>query len=117
MEIENSKYTRQGDLLLVRLDKIPEYVRGRENSRVKDGILARGEATGHHHRIETLVAAEVYRVNDWRNGAEVYLEVGEVGVRIVHEEHAPVTLAPGAYRVHRAREYDYLSDVVRTVRD
>lgn len=48
----------------------------------------------------------------------MYVQVGPNGVSILHEEHKPVTLEPNTtYKVHRAREYDYLAAVARTVRD
>ncbi len=38
-------------------------------------------------------------------GDGLYLRVGKSGVRIVHEEHTPITLPAGDYEVIRQREY------------
>jgi hypothetical protein len=104
------KVIRQGDLLFVPIDKIGEYVL--ENKRT-DGIVARGEATGHHHQLAVLEAAELYAVGESR-----FLAVGPEGVSITHEEHAPVELQPNTnYEVHQAREFDYLAGLDRRASD
>ena len=107
---------RHGDLLFVPVVEMPEEEHHpliADRRPKADGVIARGEATGHHHRIATLEEAEVYETWD---GA--YVKVGPNGVSIVHEEHRPVTLEPNTiYRVHRAREFDYLASLTRTVRD
>jgi hypothetical protein len=87
---------RQGDVLLVRVDDMPsgrpvEAERGRL-------VLARGEATGHHHS----VAVEDAELVDAAEG--VFLRV-MASTPVVHQEHAPITLDPGTYRVVRQREY------------
>ena len=79
-----------------------------------DGIIQEGEATGHHHKLAVLDAAEVFRPQ-W---GDTLVRVGPNGVSIVHEEHGPVTLAPNTtYKVHIAREFDYLRAVARFSRD
>lgn len=104
---------RQGDLLFVPVEEIPEQAKQKEN-----GVIAEGEATGHHHRVASIEDAEVLVQEHWRGGAQVYVRVGPNGVSIVHEEHGPVALAPSTtYKVNRAREFDYLADAARIVRD
>ena len=101
---------RQGDILLIPMleTAIPEHATVKA-----DGVIARGEATGHRHRIAVLEDAEVL---EGYNG--MFVKVGPNGAFIVHEEHGPVTLEPATtYRVHRAREFDYLENFSRTVRD
>jgi hypothetical protein len=85
-------HIRQGDLLLVRA-QIPEAA-----TEIADGVLARGEATGHTHRVRpgtavALVAAGLAYV---RALQEAYVD---------HEEHATVVLPPGEWVVRRQREY------------
>jgi hypothetical protein len=87
---------RQGDVL-IRL--IPSLPKQKAQPRLT-GILAYGEVTGHAHRIEDAQKAEVLEI-----GTGLYLRVGEEGVRVVHEEHAPVSLPPGNYEVEIQREY------------
>ncbi len=63
-------------------------------------ILATGELTGHSHRIESPDTAELL----FHRG-ELYLRVTASSARVVHEEHRPITLPRGAYRVWFQREY------------
>jgi len=88
---------RQGDVLLSRI--IDEVMVG---VKPKDGmlILAEGELTGHAHRVS---ASDARLVHD--TGGGMVLEVFRT-TRLLHEEHAPVELLPGAYEVTRQREYD-----------
>ncbi|WP_245602074.1 hypothetical protein [Hamadaea tsunoensis] len=64
-------------------------------------VLALGEATGHAHvatgdRVSLLCPPD--------EPDRLYLVIEGYG-RLVHEEHGPVSLSPGAYRVVRQREY------------
>jgi hypothetical protein len=103
---------RQGDVLFVpTTDAIQEHLF--ERGKREDGVVMEGEATGHHHRIEDLSAAEVFRPGF----GDSFVRVGPLGVSIVHEEHAPVQLPAGTYRVKIAREYDYLAQAARYSRD
>ena len=83
---------RQGDVLIVKVEQ--EFDGANEQS----AILAYGEATGHHHKLEGTV--------------EIVREQGEISMfRVVeatpltHQEHATITVEPGVYRVIRQREY------------
>ncbi len=89
---------RQGDVLLVQVQSVPEQA---ELTETGDKItLAYGEATGHHHRIDEAPG----KAKLWSAEAERFLQVMEtVGLR--HEEHSTVTLPPGIYRVAIQREY------------
>jgi hypothetical protein len=93
--MKNAIY-RQGDVLIRRIPSLPKQKAQPQLS----GILAYGEVTGHAHRIENLECAEVLEIGNGR-----FLRVGEEGVRIIHEEHAPVTLPAGTYEVEIQREY------------
>ena len=61
-------------------------------------ILAHGELTGHAHEIKSKHARLFERAG------ERFLRVTR-WVVLRHQEHAPITLAPGTYRVIRQREY------------
>jgi hypothetical protein len=83
---------RQGDLLFVQAE-IPQ-----DAKEIQTGILARGEATGHNHRVRpgtaiALLAAGVAYVRALQEA------------QIDHEEHQTVTLPPGDWEVRRQREY------------
>ena len=88
---------RQGDVLLVPVDEIPtESRRQRRRGRI---VLAEGEATGHAHAILER-DAETFTTSD---GNRFLLTKSRA--QLIHEEHAPLDVAPGAYRVVIQREY------------
>jgi len=93
------KQLAQGDVLLVRVTSIPAKAVEvpRDGGRV---VLAYGEVTGHSHGISDM------KVRMMRFAGMDYLDVGTT-VTLKHEEHAPVTIAPGKYSVVRQREYAY----------
>ncbi len=86
---------RHGDVLLADVPEIPEGARRRPGL-----VLAYGEATGHSHRVEPDEAAELFELDN-----VLYLRVSGPIARLVHEEHAPIALYSGSYRVWRQREY------------
>lgn len=93
----NKKQYRQGDVWIERVDRIPE---GTEPVKPENGrlILARGEATGHHHSIDAKFGALLAK------GAERFLKV-EKTVQLKHQEHDPIQLPAGDYIVSIQREY------------
>nr|MDO8110103.1 hypothetical protein [Candidatus Sigynarchaeota archaeon] len=82
---------RQGDILLVETGEIPEFAKKRN-----DKVLVEGELTGHAHRV---VNADVF---DFMGSVFV---AAEEGARLVHDEHGPIALIPGNYRMVRQREF------------
>jgi hypothetical protein len=73
-------------------------------------VLAYGEVTGHCHELKTLTAcglmpagsdAQLFEEPDGQR----YLFVKRAGV-LSHEEHDPIAVGPGCYRVTLQREYE-----------
>ena len=90
-----NKQKRQGDLLLVRIAKLPEGL-----VKKQDGVIVYGEVTNHSHR---LVDGDVY--SDPKNEARLYLQT-YVPTEIIHDDHAPTPIElPGLYEVRRKKEY------------
>ncbi len=89
---------RQGDVLIATADDVPQYAR-----RLYSPVLVQGEATGHAHRIEDPASAEIWHCIT-AGQQEWYLRVGE-STRLIHDEHRPITLPAGIYRVWQQREY------------
>ncbi|MBN1428957.1 MAG: hypothetical protein JXB07_11275 [Anaerolineae bacterium] len=87
---------RHGDVLIDSIDAIPEGAEKHHNL-----VLAYGEITGHSHRIEDQTTAELWESND----GLLFLKVIASQATIVHEEHDPITLPQGLYRVWYQREY------------
>jgi hypothetical protein len=75
-----------------------------------DNVLARGEATGHAHRVQ---GAQVLL----QNGIPAYIMVEGMGTSLTHEEHGVVPLVPGAYKILSQREFDPYDEVIRDVQD
>ena len=91
-----SKQYRQGDVLLVKVDALPDGAVAQEvDGRI---VLAYGEVTGHAHAVG-LEGAMLYKSN-----GEDLLKVHKA-TALVHEEHSPIALDPGVYKVVRQREY------------
>ncbi len=104
--MEKVELYRQGDVLIRRIDSLPEQKAVRRQS----GNILEGEATGHIHRVEDQTKAEVLEVGD-----ALYLHVGSDGVRVIHEEHGPIVLPPGYFEIVRQREYSL--EAIRDVSD
>ena len=91
---------RQGDLLLERIDELPTGLK--EISHNGFAVLAEGENTVHQHVIKT---SGVRVFADLHTSRATYVEIAEALALLEHEEHAPISLEKGAYRVTRQREY------------
>ena len=92
---------RQGDVLLIPIDSLPEYLdeAARQGGRL---LIAEGEATGHAHAV---VEHDARLFSGRYSGDPEVLVVGPGAAGLVHEEHDPIRLAPGLYRIARQREY------------
>jgi hypothetical protein len=110
MQVKTSQTSlyRQGDVLIRQISSLPT-----ETAQLQlraNGVLAYGEVTGHCHRVEDPTRAEVVEI-----GTGLYLRVGDEGVRVVHEEHAPISLPAGNYEIEIQREYT--PEAIRNVAD
>ena len=94
---------RQGDVLIAAIDhEIPPDAAPR-----RDAVLDQGELTGHRHRVEVPATAEVFE----DAVGTLFLRVVADQARIVHEEHGPIELERGVYRIWRQRAYSPQGDV------
>lgn len=96
---------QQGDVLLFPVGVLPEKAVRLDHTRI-----AEGEVTGHCHEA---VGEGVELVE--KEGT-LYL-VAPQGAQVTHQEHAPLELPAGVYRVGRTREYDHFAEEARQVRD
>lgn len=96
---------RHGDVLVSAIDAMPSGAAKRPHL-----VLAEGEMTGHAHRIAELGSAELFQ-----RGSEMFLRVLTSTATLVHDEHGPITLPRGDYRVWKQREYSPRE--IRFVRD
>lgn len=102
-----SKIYRQGDVLIERIDSIPTEAKKQKRQKI---ILAHGEATGHHHAIAATDPADWWKQED---GSQ-FIDARGVST-VTHQEHAPISLPTGKYRVTRQREYS--PEAIRNVAD
>jgi hypothetical protein len=92
-----NEHYRQGDVLLVKVDSVPKGAT-REKNNEDSIVLAYGETTGHAHRLK----ATGVLAYQWQG--DRLIEVTETSA-LTHEEHSPITLVPGVYKVVHQREY------------
>lgn len=86
---------RHGDVLIQKISALPKEAR-----RLRHRTLAHGELTGHSHQIQ-----ESERVALWQSRNELFLRIEAPHATVVHQEHAPIEIPKGIYRVWRQREY------------
>lgn len=93
---------RQGDVLFVKVAELPAAL-----VEHKSDVLVEGEATGHAHRF---TEGQIWQT---REGL-LYLRA-VAGSKIVHEEHAALSLEPGYWQMIRQKEYS--PEAIQWVRD
>lgn len=86
---------RQGDVFIQAWPAVPDGAK-----ELPHCILAKGELTGHAHRVAESGAAVLFE-----HGGVQYLDVRGPRATIAHEEHGPIVLERGVYRVWIQREY------------
>jgi hypothetical protein len=96
---------RQGDVFIAEVPSIPKGAKTRQG-----GVLVEGEMTGHSHRVADLRTARVLE-----SGGNLFLRVLADTATIIHQEHGPITLRRGTYKVWGQREYS--PEAIRRVLD
>ena len=86
---------------------IPELPTG-EWKEKKNGVLAEGEATGHMH----VLAGGAFKL--WEDGENMCAVVERPAV-LSHQEHGPVVIDKGVWKVTRQQEYT--PEKIRRVQD
>jgi hypothetical protein len=99
----------QGDLLIERVDDVEPTGSVLKPDPTGALVLAEGELTGHRHAI--FERATMFRDDALAREIPAGLYVGHVKVEgspvtIRHDEHAPILLGEGTYRVRRQRELE-----------
>lgn len=104
-----SEQVRQGDVY-VRRGRIPAGAAPVPLDPIKGVVLAYGEVTGHAHVVQGDV--ELLSVADQ---ADRFLRVRSRTAMLVHDEHGPITIERGTYRIRIQREYS--PEAIRNVVD
>jgi hypothetical protein len=97
----------QGDLLI---ERVPDVAPSGTLAEIAEGaplVLLEGEATGHCQAIRERLT--LFRDDDLARDIPAGLYLGHLQIasayaRVTHQEHAPLTLPRGTYRVRRQRE-------------
>lgn len=109
-----TKFYRQGDVGIEYFGpSLPENVKpiSPDNGRT---ILAYGEVTGHAHALPATEAPMFEWTGNDRVGHRL-IEVKKGGSTLRHEEHAPIDLPEGVYKITQQREYT--PEEIRNVAD
>jgi hypothetical protein len=109
----------QGDLVFVKIEDAEKLIRKMSGNAVRAAsrkgkiILARGEKTGHTHTIDARVADLFNWGKDEVDYPPSSGKIQDAAVLVVsepttveHQEHPPLDLPAGAYRVVRQRRYE-----------
>jgi hypothetical protein len=97
----------QGDLLLERVADVAPSGTIEENIDGAALVLAEGEESGHRHAVceRVTMFRDDALARDIPEGLYIgHLQVASPNARLTHDEHAPITLPRGTYRVRRQRE-------------
>ena len=99
----------QGDLLIERVDDVEPSGTMISPDAAGNLVLAEGELSGHRHVIFEPVT--MFRDDALARDVPSGLYIGHVKVAgrsavVQHQEHAPITLVEGTYRVRRQREVE-----------
>lgn len=107
------EYVLHGDVIVQRVEALPEGFEEMEPEPNK--ALAYGELTGHLHQLQGTQGVDFdLRVNPATK--ERHLRIVKP-TALKHQEHSPIVLPPGDYRIGIQREYDPFEKLVRQVQD
>jgi hypothetical protein len=113
-----NKVAAQGEIVIRRVEKLPENVKALEPEMGKY-IIGHSE-TGHHHSM-TLERKKAYVSNSAPEGMRVLYAVLESTAELVHERghdtHETISFDPGIYEFRIGREYDPYAELARQVAD
>ncbi len=101
------KVYRQGDVSIMTVKELPKRVKRVQG----EPILARGEVTGHAHRMVE------GKVRLYQLAGLLYLKVLSEFAKLYHEEHADIILPRGDYQIRQQREFEWLGEGARYVMD
>ena len=105
---------QQGDVTIEAVDFIPDGCHQK-----KDNHLAEGEITGHFHELTGEGVSVMEREVKNKEGLilyELFAHAPNGGV-VTHQEHKPVTVPPGDYKIDRINEWDSFAEQARKVAD
>jgi hypothetical protein len=106
MRNRKQRQYRQGDILIEEVDQLP--VDAKPQTRLRRLVVARGEATGHHH----VLLPRREDMDWWQNaGGDIYVRSAEAG-RVVHEEHGAIEILTDAPFIVCRRQVEFMVNYV-----
>lgn len=105
------KFIHQGDIPFAPYSGKIEGEKTQHNGSL---VLALGEHTGHKHVITVPKIDDMIAYKTIDGGWILTLKAEGT---VTHNQHGPLTVAPGTYRVGHEREVDHFSKIVRKVID
>ena len=110
---EPGGYLLHGDVILFMTNETP--VEFSKMTPEPMSALAYGELSGHLHQVQGVAGVDFdLRVNE--RTKERHLRVVNP-VLLKHQEHSPIKLPPGDYKISIQREYDPFEEIIRSVQD
>jgi len=106
-----TQFRMQGDVPIYPYSGTVEGTKVKHNGSL---TLAFGEATGHHHTINVPKIDDMDAVKLPDGGWLLTLRAEGT---LVHQEHLPIKVPIGTYRIGREREFDHFQNVARKVVD
>lgn len=105
-------YALHGDVIIERVGDLPtDFAKLEVEAK---NALAYGEATGHIHQLQGEAGVDFdLRVN---KNNERHLRIVNPTM-LKHQEHSPILLQPGEYKIGIQREYDPFEKLTRRVQD
>lgn len=110
--MSSGEHALHGDVIIFGENALPSNFD--QMDKVKDACLAYGEATGHLHQI--IGRPEAFDLRECQKTKVKYLRVVEP-VMLRHQEHSPIEIDPGVYKIGIQREYDPFEKLTRQVAD
>lgn len=104
------KLYQQGDVLIQQVSALPKGAQAKAPESA-GFVLAHGEITGHSHAIAVEPGVQLYTME------QILYLVADHDVTVTHQEHGAVSVPAGTYQIGQVREYDYLANEARKVRD
>lgn len=109
-----------GDVIIKSINSLPKDLKPYRHNAVQYGEIQNHShaVTGDfkiHFTLEDFTQGT--KLDDIRFNGTKYLEVGEGGATISHEEHHTIQLPPGIYKCFTVREFDHFSKLIRKVAD
>ena len=102
------KQIQQGDVVL---EAVEIDLTGKKS--LKELILAKGETTGHAHRIKPVFGVKIYE----ENGIKYVVNTNDTEALLTHEEHKTIAIPKGTFRIGIVKEVDPFSEEIRNVMD